>query len=206
LPTVDVSTGPEPRSLSGRGAAPATRPRAGPQHRTAPPPMRGRAPGRAHSRPDRCTRTKPKPRVPSRRLASSDPRRLRDDRRRLARTSQAIRFPAPPLCSETLRVSSLSLVIASPVLRKASVQARSIPGAALVGSHGCGMEPKPKPKLGGPFLVDGEKRRRQRGEDFAEAGAEVLGLADVALGGRERGVAGVLFDLQRVVAADGLPG
>jgi hypothetical protein len=124
----------------GRGGEPAARQPGAPRRRSAPTPMPGRVPSRAPPRP---RHRKPKPRVASRPLASPDPRPSRDDRRLLARTSPAIRFPAPPPLVGELALPSQCLVIAVPILRPkaASVQERSIPGASTLFGSPSGFLP-----------------------------------------------------------------
>ena len=97
----------------------------------------------------RSSVSKPKPHVALSRLASRDLRRLRDVWRRFAQTSHAVRFPAPPLCSENLRFSSPCLVICTrctsahcPILEAAFVHLVSIPGASTIAINS-NLHPRP---------------------------------------------------------------
>ena len=64
---------------------------------------------------------------------------------------------------------------------------------------------KSLPRVGFRVCTKLDQDLRQGREGLAEALADGLSLADVDLGRRERGVPAPLFDLQRVVAADGHP-
>lgn len=101
------------------------------QRRNGPPRPRGIAHGRVPPRPDHVALPKPKPPVAWRRLSSPDPRRLRDDWRRQARTSKAIRFPAPPPLSSPL-ACSIAPLIATPGLRFAPSSRGRFPGASTL--------------------------------------------------------------------------